>query len=110
MEGAVADNVRAFLTIDERACDADRGIVRQEFRNAEQQVRAALEAFGFYSATSSSSLEFGEDCWTAKIEIVPGDPVTIRSLDIEIAGAARDDPSRRFPRPSRPQGSPSALR
>ena len=92
VEGAVADNVRAFLTIDERACDADRGIVRQEFRNAEQQVRAALEAFGFYSATSSSSLEFGEDCWTAKIEIVPGDPVTIRSLDIEIAGAARDDP------------------
>jgi translocation and assembly module TamA len=92
VEGPVAANVRAYLTIDDRPCDADPRIVRQEFRGVDAQVRSALEAFGFYAASLETSLELGADCWTAKIDVRPGEPVLVRTLDVELAGAATEDP------------------
>jgi translocation and assembly module TamA len=91
--GVVADNVHAFLTIDEQACDADQRIVRREFAAAPAQIESALQAFGFYAAALESSLEFATDCWTAEFRIVAGDPVRVRALDIQVAGAANGDPA-----------------
>jgi translocation and assembly module TamA len=93
VEGPVAENVRAFLRIDEQPCAADDLAVRREFADAPAQIRSALEAFGFYAPTIESNLEFAADCWAARFAITPGEPVRIRTLDMAIAGAAQTDPA-----------------
>jgi translocation and assembly module TamA len=92
VDEVVAENVRAFLTVDDLACNIEQRTVRREFAAAPAQIQSALQAFGFYGATIESSLEFPEDCWLADFRIMPGEPVRIRNLDVQVSGEARTDP------------------
>jgi translocation and assembly module TamA len=87
----LADNVLAFMNLDDEPCDAPEWRIRQEFQGAPDAIRTALEAFGFYEVKVSSSLELAADCWKARFEIAPGAPVTVRTADIALDGEARDD-------------------
>lgn len=84
-------NVRAFVELANETCAAPRWRVRRRFNSADDQVQAALEAYGFYSATIEKSLVWGEDCWTAQIAINPGTPVSVRKLEIEVTGGGSAD-------------------
>lgn len=84
-------NVRAFVELANESCTAPRWRVQRRFNNADDQVQAALEAYGFYSATIQKILAWGENCWDAQFTIDPGTPVTVRKLEIEVAGAGSVD-------------------
>lgn len=85
-------NVLAYLDLDDLDCDSEPRAVRTQFNAAPQQVISALQAYGFYDIDLSTSLEFEPDCWRARIEIEPGEPVRIRNLRVELTGSASDDP------------------
>lgn len=91
VEGETLANVLAYLTLDDEPCLLEERVVRREFRGLDVQVLEALEAFGYYEAEIETRLEFSEACWTASIAIDPGAPVLLRTVDIELTGAARED-------------------
>ncbi|MHB8809048.1 MAG: autotransporter assembly complex protein TamA [Desulfobulbaceae bacterium] len=88
-------NVRASLSLvrqgnDPRLTDV---LVQRLFAKAEEEIRGALEPFGYYSPTVSTSLTRKDGVWHATFAVVPGEPVRITALDISLNGLGRDDPA-----------------
>ena len=88
---ALLENAIAHLTLDDEACEAPTWRVQERFADAANQIRTSLEALGYYDATVASRLESGEDCWSARFDVEPGEPVVVRSVDFSISGEAQGD-------------------
>lgn len=91
LEGELEDNVRAMLGLAGESCDAPRWRIKRRLRNADEQIRAALRALGYYRPQISKQLHWGQDCWQATIEVKPGEPVRVNTLRLDIQGAAAGD-------------------
>jgi translocation and assembly module TamA len=85
-------NVRAVLNLTQLACDAPRWMVRWRYDQSEPEIRAALEALGFYNVTISKSLRFDEACWRARFVIEPGEPAIIVAVNIQVDGPLAEEP------------------
>jgi len=84
----VAANVRAFLSLSSYASVdiVNDQRVRQLFSSAEGEAREALQAYGFYNPEIDTHLEsVGED-WKATVDIVPGPPVILQQVVVEVVG------------------------
>ena len=92
LEGALLENVLVHLDLDDESCDAPSWRIEEQFDRSEEEIRAALQAFGYYGAEVSRVLSFDEDCWTAGFEVQLGDPVLLRRVEISLDGEAVDDP------------------
>ena len=86
-------NVRAFSALESTACDSARWRVERLFRDADKDMRIALQALGYYNPAISKTLSWDEDCWRARFEVDAGEPVRLRSVDILIDGPAANDES-----------------
>jgi translocation and assembly module TamA len=93
IEGELLENVLLYIDLDQEACTAATWRINQRYQNAPRQIRSALEAYGYYRAEISSTLEFGESCWQAAFRIEPGEPVRIRTLDLQLSAEAAQDPA-----------------
>jgi translocation and assembly module TamA len=91
VEGTVAANVLAYLTLDEEPCDAASDRIEQQRAAAPARIRQALEAFGYYEPRIESQLDHPKDCWHVTFTITPGEPVRIRELDVQLTGDASGD-------------------
>ena len=91
VEGSLAENVLAYLDLDEEPCDAPRLRVEQLYGRAPPRIREALQAFGYYEPTVTPELTFGDACWHARFTLAAGEPVRIRTLQIGLIGAAETD-------------------
>ncbi len=60
---------------------------------AKENIRRALQPFGYYEPTIETSLEKTQQGWTAHYRINPGPPVRIATLDMQILGEGADDPA-----------------
>ena len=91
VRGALRDNVLAHLALDDAPCDAPSWRLRRQTRQAEPQIREALEAYGYYNPVIT--LHSGSDpgCWLTQIAIDPGRPVRLRRVDTAITGEAEHD-------------------
>ena len=89
VETQIRDNILAYLRLDDETCDAPDWRVRRLFADSEKEIREALEVVGYYNAGVDKTLETGEACWRADFVIIPGRPVVLRkvSIDIDTAGA-----------------------
>ena len=65
--------------------------IRVLHRRATQELRAALEPYGYYAPSIESSLEQQEDKWLADYRVDPGQPVILESIDISITGEGSGD-------------------
>lgn len=93
IDGELERNIRAFAKIAAEPCDAEAWLLRRRFRALQAEARTALEPFGYYKPTLTTSLNLDDDCWAATITIDPGKPVVLRHVDIRIDGAAASDPA-----------------
>jgi translocation and assembly module TamA len=93
VDATLERNIRAFIALDDEPCDAEDWLIRRRSRTLQAETHKALEPFGFYDATVTTHLSFGEDCWQATLTIDPGDPVRYRNVDVRISGAAANDPA-----------------
>ena len=85
-------NARALMGIAAAPCDTPEWRVRRLYRDADIQLRSALEALGYYryEMTKDLSLDAG-DCWQAEFNVTLGEPVRIRDVSIMVDGAASTD-------------------
>jgi translocation and assembly module TamA len=90
-------NVMALLTVQrERATEGlSEGHVRRYFQRGPNEIRQALEPFGYYNARIDGELRRERDDWIAEYRIQPGEPVRFTAPDVRITGAGADDPELR---------------
>jgi translocation and assembly module TamA len=63
--------------------------VRRLFERADEQIREALEPFGYYAAQATGRLERPEPAlYRATFRVKPGEPVIVRKRTVAIAGDA----------------------
>jgi translocation and assembly module TamA len=99
VEGRVLDNVRGFLGIvqhDFGSADdgePDAALVRRLHARAANEIRNALQPFGYYDPTVRGRLERTEAGWRATYEVRPGDPVRLAEVRVEVQGEAAGDPA-----------------
>lgn len=92
VEGVTGDmqkNVEARLAIEQREMQTPPSATEiTEFTNESlTAVRAALAPFGYYSPIVTTSLQKQGMKWVVHYHIVPGEPVRVSAVTIEIVGA-----------------------
>jgi translocation and assembly module TamA len=92
------ENVRAFLSLEKPPSPLTETTLRQLYKNSENEIKQALQAFGYYHPVIQSELmrtptEPTEESpeWEARFEIDPGPRVFIKSVDIDIEGEGKED-------------------
>ena len=90
----VEKNVRSYLTLTRYATrdDLTDGQVRRLADKAVDEAADALRPFGYYSPTIRSRTSRDEPNWIVRLKIKPGEPVKLTTVDLQLAGAGRDDP------------------
>ena len=85
----------AFLTIEQqrKADDLTERRVRRYHQRAPDEIRLALQPYGYYNPVIVASLEGDGDNWIASYEIDPGEPTLITLLDARIEGAGEQEPA-----------------
>jgi translocation and assembly module TamA len=88
-------NVLAFLTIEQqrKADDLTEQRVRRYHQRAPDEIRLAMQPYGYYNPVILPSLEQDGDRWHARYEIDPGEPTLITRLDVRIEGAGEQEPA-----------------
>jgi translocation and assembly module TamA len=86
------DAVRATLALNEYAKrDISRAVLRASFKAADQQIKQALEPFGFYNVEVKKELTGDADKgWKATFTVTPGAPAIVRSARVEVEGEGKD--------------------
>jgi translocation and assembly module TamA len=60
--------------------------------SARQRVSSSLRALGYYRPDIETTVQRTEPLWQIRIAVTPGEPVTVRSIDVKVTGAAAGDP------------------
>lgn len=92
VEGELREGVLAAIGLAAEPCDAPRWRVERRLRDLDREAGLVLRAFGYYRPVIRKRLHWEKACWRAEIDIDPGEPVRVAVLDLQITGAARDDP------------------
>lgn len=97
VNGAVRENVLSGLSLRSAAREGRLAPerVRRLHARAPEEIRLALQAFGFYQPHMESQLITEGDRWTARYRIAPGAPLKVRNLDLQVRGPGSEDPQLR---------------
>lgn len=79
-------NVRALLTIVQTESVSDPHRIRIAHERAPDEIRKALEPFGYYRPKIDASLTRDGARWRALYRIDPGDPIKLDEVDVRLAG------------------------
>ena len=84
--------VRATLDLgDYEKRDVSGAELRAAYADAEQQIRSALEPFGYYDTQVQKSLSGdAEEGWNAKFVVQPGEPAIVRETRVEVVGEGKE--------------------
>jgi translocation and assembly module TamA len=94
IRGEVRDNVLSQLGIEQRRRDTDHTDARVQrlHRQAEAEIRGALEPFGYYRPAITSDLSRGAAGWHARYGIEPGPAIRLGDVDVRLLGPGGADP------------------
>jgi translocation and assembly module TamA len=86
------DAVRATLELNEyEKRDISPAQLRSAWRDSDDQIRRALEPFGYYDARIEKDLTGdGASGWKAKFNVKPGDPAIVRNAHVEVRGEGKE--------------------
>jgi translocation and assembly module TamA len=84
-------NARALVSLASSKCDTNRWRVRRLFQDAEGQLRQALQALGYYRIEIDKRITWTEECWRAEIDVITGEPVRYRLVDLKLGSTALQD-------------------
>lgn len=85
-------NARALMALASAPCVAPDWRIERLFRDADGQLREALEALGYYRYSVAKTLSFEDpECWLATFDVEPGEPVLIRDISVNIEGDVLND-------------------
>lgn len=88
VDGALRDNVNAFLSLRRHAAaaDLDQDLVDRLALRAEREAASALRPFGYYAPRVATRVTRREDRWQAVVSIEPGEPVMLVEAQVDIEG------------------------
>ena len=91
----VRQNVLSVLSIEDARKDKSLSPerIRRLHSKAPEEIRHALEPFGFYRPQIRAELDRRGDEFTAVYDVDPGPPLRVASLDIAILGAGTAEPA-----------------
>nr|WP_067293939.1 autotransporter assembly complex family protein [Marinobacterium profundum] len=94
LPGELADNIRAFLAIERMKGETAPMASRLQYlhRQAEEQIRTALQPFGYYLPTIKTELIDQPNQWLARYQVDPGEQVRLENINIAVTGEAETDP------------------
>ncbi len=92
VDGVLAQNVRAHLSLTTKPCSIPRAYLKALGERAREETQTALQAFGYYLPDIQIRIDENGDCPLANISIVPGEPVLLGNVNIEIRGPGNNDP------------------
>jgi len=89
----MAANVRSYLTLTRYTTreDLTDPQVRRLADRAVDEAADALRPFGFYAPRIRSRTSRDDPKWIVRLKIAPGEPVRMKAVDVEIAGAGATD-------------------
>ena len=95
VSGPVRSNVLAYLSLSRYATstDLDEPLLRRLESRAEEEVEDALQPFGYYSPTVTTSLRQEGSDWLATVTVQPGPPTLLTEATVRVDGAGADDPA-----------------
>lgn len=95
LEGAARKNVelRLGLMAYAEADGEDEAQIRRLHRQAEDDIRTALQAYGYYSPQVQGSLQQDDDDWQAHYRVDPGPPTLLREIRLEATGEGAGFPA-----------------
>lgn len=87
------EHVQEYLDIyrEQSRAETTPGRLQRLHGEAEEQIRTALQVYGFYRPVIKSQLQQDGSQWNASYEVSTGNAITIRSIDIQISGAGQQD-------------------
>jgi translocation and assembly module TamA len=95
LEGEALKNVQAALELPPNLVQegkADRQWLERFERQVPENVKRALEPFGYYQAEVETSLEMPEKgAWVLRVVVDPGKPVRLTSVTVEIKGPGMEE-------------------
>jgi translocation and assembly module TamA len=94
LDGALLENVRALTDIvieQEREPVLDSRVRRLHAR-APEQIRKALQPFGYYHAEVDAELARVDGGWVARYQVRPGPPTLWSGVEVTLGGAGAQDP------------------
>lgn len=96
IRGEMRTNVLATLRLAREAREGrvlSRGEAERLHARSPDQIRSALEPFGYYGPEIQGELTTERDSWRATYRVVPGDPVVVTGVDARIVGPGSGDPA-----------------
>jgi len=89
----MAANIRSYLTLSRYLTreDLTDPQVRRLADRAVDEAADALRPFGYYAPTIRSRTSRDDPKWIVRLKIVPGEPVRMNEVDVEIIGAGATD-------------------
>lgn len=99
VSGALRDNVLASLGIhrERERKDLFPARIRRLHERAPEEIRMALQPFGYYRPRIEATLDQNGEEWIARYRIDPGTPIPVAVVEVNIAGEGADDPAFRAP-------------
>lgn len=88
-------NVRALLTLAGEDAEATPERIRLAGQRAPDEIRQALEPFGYYRPRVNGAVTRQDNNWTAVYRVDPGPPVKLSKVDVRLYGEARNEPEMR---------------
>ena len=68
------------------------GQIEQLYASVSAQVREIVATEGYFQPSVVPTLEKSESAWTVRLEVEPGEPTRIASVEVNVNGAVRQDP------------------
>jgi len=88
-------NVLTYLSFEryKKRPNVDRDTLERLLNRVDREVQAALRPFGYYDPKVQASLEErGHDNWRVHVQIDPGQPILVTSVDVTVSGPGAHDP------------------
>ena len=93
ISGAPEKNIESQLDIASISDKSPAGIA-QFYTRAPDEIATALQPFGYFKAIiKPTGLVHEKNQWIMKFDIIPGPPLLINVLDIQVTGDAANDPA-----------------
>ena len=88
IEGDLLNNVERRMNIFHKTISENptNEAIKQFHAQANEQIKLALQPFGFYKPEITSDLKQTADNWRATYTIYPGPPLSITQLDLRLIG------------------------
>ena len=92
--GTALQNTQARLNAIQESYGNDLTIddIQSYVKHGAENIRIALQPFGYFKADVETQLTHQESQWTAHFIIHPGTPVTITSVTVTLSGPGAQDP------------------